>query len=204
MKPPTSSRTWTALHNSFAPLLQHGIGIRTIQPLLGNYEVATPMLSTHVLQQGGQGVPSFLDDFEWCGSCWACRTPGVVLTAYSVRSAPASGSSSGQAFGAGSASTPPSVFSIRLCPPHAVLCPCQLPDLVCFQVLHLWGMAWIGRILEHRNPSALQGHPLQDLKSFWRRNAAAKPVTFPPGRTRPATKAVAIGNTEQSTITAGV
>jgi len=30
--------------------------------LLGYHDVATTMISTHILQQGGQGVPSPLDD----------------------------------------------------------------------------------------------------------------------------------------------
>jgi site-specific recombinase XerD len=51
------------LRHSFAtPLLQRGTHIRTIQPLLGRHDVATAMIYTHVLQQGGQGVPSPLDD----------------------------------------------------------------------------------------------------------------------------------------------
>jgi site-specific recombinase XerD len=43
-------------------LLQRGTNIRTMQHLLGHKDVATTMISTHVLQQGGQGVPSPLDD----------------------------------------------------------------------------------------------------------------------------------------------
>jgi len=43
-------------------LLQRGTDIRTIQALLGHRDVATTMIYTHVLQQGGQGVPSPLDD----------------------------------------------------------------------------------------------------------------------------------------------
>jgi integrase len=36
--------------------------IRTIQALLGQNDVATTMIYTHILQQGGHGVPSPLDD----------------------------------------------------------------------------------------------------------------------------------------------
>jgi len=35
---------------------------RYIKQLLGHSDVATTMIYTHVLQQGGQGVPSPLDD----------------------------------------------------------------------------------------------------------------------------------------------
>jgi len=42
--------------------LQRGTDIRTIQALLGHKDVATTMIYTHVLQQGGQGVASPLDD----------------------------------------------------------------------------------------------------------------------------------------------
>jgi site-specific recombinase XerD len=45
-------------------LLQRGTDIRTIQQLLGHSDLATTMIYTytHILQQGGQGVPSPLDD----------------------------------------------------------------------------------------------------------------------------------------------
>ena len=36
--------------------------ICTLQQLLGSNDLATTMLDTHILQQGGQGVPSPLDD----------------------------------------------------------------------------------------------------------------------------------------------
>ena len=42
----------------------HHYSIHTIQALLGHSDVATTMIYTHILQQGGQGVPSPLDDLD--------------------------------------------------------------------------------------------------------------------------------------------